>query len=286
MSSYMGRAAAVCCVVLRAPVVASGCCYGTAAADAAVQSITGGYKTMQGVQTSVTVVLMASGEGVPATSAQEVPEYKCTLRADERSRLFKAGYRFPAEMTYKELCAFVSEESNKAGFDPLRPRIINKSRTMDYVIFYCVHARNHGDQSRSAKGLSEATSKRADRSEEGTRCLYTSCEFQIRVQRATDVEVATNLSKEELKEIKKNKKFEWYMDSTEDQSKDKRYIAPNCHCFTHTGHPRRKYPLADVTPAIRELIRVSARNNVSVASIQSIILDQKKVMLSDFQVCF
>jgi hypothetical protein len=85
-----------------------------------------------------------------AASAHEVPDYKCTLKADERSRLFKPGYRLPDKMTYEELCTYVSQESNKAGFDPLRPRILNKSRTLDYVNFYCVHARNHGNQSREA----------------------------------------------------------------------------------------------------------------------------------------
>jgi hypothetical protein len=52
-----------------------------------------------------------------------VPEFKCTFRADERSRMFQAGYRFPELMSYQELCQFVSKESNKAGFDPLRPRV-------------------------------------------------------------------------------------------------------------------------------------------------------------------
>ena len=218
-----------------------------------------------------------------AASAHEVPDYKCTLKADERSRLFKPGYRLPDKMTYEELCTYVSQESNKAGFDPLRPRILNNSRTLDYVNFYCVHARNHGNQSREAKGLPESTSKRANRSEESTRCMYTSCEFNIKVQRSSDVELATNLTTYGMQEMKRNQKFDWYVDSADDQKKEGRYKS-DCHQFTHTGHPRRVYPLADVTPAIRERIAVEARNNVSVASIQTLIFDVFKVMLSDFQV--
>ena len=106
-------------------------------------------------------------------SDDDLPEYKCTVRADERSRLFKPGYRCPESMTYWELCEYMTTESNKAGFDPLRPKIVSKSRILDYVIFYCVHSRDHGDQSREAKGLAEAQSKRANRSEEATRCLHT-----------------------------------------------------------------------------------------------------------------
>ena len=213
-----------------------------------------------------------------------VPEYKCTVRADERSRMFKPGYRFPVEMSYLELCSCVSQESNKAGFDPLRPRLVNKARQLDYVIFYCVHSRNHGDQSREAKGKPEATSKRANRSEEGTRCMFTSCEFEIRVQRNRDVDVPLNMSKEELKVLKAETKFQWYVDSGEDQKNDGRYMQPDCHCFTHTGHPKRVYPLADVDANMRLRIAALARNNVSVASIQTSILDEFKVMLSDYQV--
>ena len=147
--------------------------------------------------------------------------------------MFKPGYRFPVEMSYLELCSCVSQESNKAGFDPLRPRLVNKARQLDYVIFYCVHSRNHGDQSREAKGKPEATSKRANRSEEGTRCMFTSCEFEIRVQRNRDVDVPLNMSKEELKVLKAETKFQWYVDSGEDQKKDGRYMQPDCHCCDH-----------------------------------------------------
>lgn len=217
-----------------------------------------------------------------------VPEFKCTLRADERSRMFKAGFRFPEPMSYKELCRFISTESNKAGFDPLRPRVHNVIRTLDYVIFYCVHSRNHGDQSREAKGLPESTSKRANRSEEGTRCMYTSCEFSIRVQRSREVDLPlpAAMSKEEMTVMKATTKFEWYIDSPEDQKKEDRFAFSNIHCFTHTGHPRRVYPIADVNEAMRERIALLAQNNVSVASIQTSLLQEFKVMLSDFQVMF
>ncbi len=218
----------------------------------------------------------------------EAPEYKCTLRADERSRMFEAGYRFPEAMAYKELCEFISKESNKAGFDPLRPRVHNVSRSLDYVTFYCVHSRNHGDQSREALGKAEATSKRPNRSEEGTRCLYTSCDFSIKVQRSRDIELPlpSDMSKDEVKEMKKNMKFMWYMDSLDDQKKEDRFALSNCHCFTHTGHPRRVYPLADVNDAMRSRIALLAQNNVSVASIQTSLLQEFNVMLSDFQVMF
>ena len=141
-----------------------------------------------------------------------VPEYKCTLRADERTRMFKAGFRFPGPMSYKELCKFISTESNKAGFDPLRPRVHNVNRTLDYVTFYCVHSRDHGDQSRAALGKAESTSKRADRSEEGTRCMYTSCEFSIKVQRSRAVLLPSpaEMSKEAFRDMKKNDKYDWY----------------------------------------------------------------------------
>ena len=217
-----------------------------------------------------------------------VPEFKCTLRADERSRMFQAGYRFPELMSYQELCQFVSKESNKAGFDPLRPRVHNISRSLDYVTFYCVHSRDHGDQSREALGKAEATSKRANRSEEGTRCLYTSCEFSIKVQRGREIELPkpAEMSKDEVKQMKKEMKFSWYMDSLEDQRKDDRSALSKCHCFTHTGHPRRVYPLADVNDAMRSRIASLAQNNVSVASIQTSLLQEFNVMLSDFQVMF
>ncbi len=94
--------------------------------------------------------------------ALRVPEFKCTLRADECSRMFKEGFRFPEPMTNKELCQFISSESNKAGFDPLRPRLLSVNRTLDYVIFTCVHSRDHGDQSRETLGKPTATSKRAN----------------------------------------------------------------------------------------------------------------------------
>ena len=217
-----------------------------------------------------------------------LPDYKCTLRADERSRMFTAGYRFPEPMTYKELCQFISKESNKAGFDPLRPKVHNVNRTLDYVTFYCVHSRDHGDQSREALRKPEATSKRANRSEEGTRCLFTSCEFSIRVQRDREVNLPkpAEMSQEQVKVMKATNKFVWYMDSLEDQKKEERFAFSKCHCFTHTGHPRRVYPLADVTDAMRLRIASLAQNNVSVASIQSSLLQEFNVMLSDFQVMF
>jgi hypothetical protein len=215
-----------------------------------------------------------------------IPEYKCTLRGDEHSRMFKAGYRFPEPMTYKELCVFISKESNKAGFDPLRPKVHNVNRTLDYVTFYCVHSRDHGDQSRKALGKPEATSKRANRSEEGTRCLYTSCEFSIRVQRSREVNLLppAEMTKEQVNEMKATMKFDWYMDSSEDQKTEGRFAFTKCHCFTHTGHPKRVYPIADVDANMRLRIAALARNNVSVASIQTSILDEFKVMLSDYQV--
>lgn len=199
--------------------------------------------------------------------------------------MFQAGYRFPEKMTYQDLCAFVAKESNKAGFDPLRPRIQNNHRQLDYVTFYCCHKRDHGEQSRLAKGKPEATSKRPDRSEEGRRCLYTSCTFEIRVRRSLEVELATDMSTDALKEMKKSTKFDWYLDSPEDQSKENRYTHA-CHCFTHTGHPRRIHPLSDVSPDMRSRIVSLAQNNVAVASIQTSILEEFKVMLSDFQVFF
>ena len=218
-------------------------------------------------------------------SDDDLPEYKCTVRADEHSRLFKPGYRCPESMTYWELCEYMTTESNKAGFDPLRPKIVSKSRILDYVIFYCVHSRDHGDQSREAKGLAEAQSKRANRSEEATRCLHTGCSFEIRMMRTKDVELPTEQqSADELKEMKKNTKFNWYVDSKEDQQRDGRRVISGCHCLIHTGHPRRVYPLSDVTADIRNRIKEEATNNVSVASIQTIILAVFKVMLSDYQV--
>ena len=231
--------------------------------------------------------IMASPALVPNILA--IPEYKCVLRADERSRMFKAGYRFPEAMSYEELCHFISKESNKAGFDPLRPRLHNVHRTLDYVTFYCVHSRDHGDQSRAALGKAESTSKRADRSEEGTRCMYTSCEFSIKVQRSRAVLLPSpaEMSKEAFRDMKKNDKYDWYVDSEEDQKKEeRRVLKDSCHCFTHTGHPRRVYPIADVSDGIRARIAILAQNNVSVASIQSSILQEFKVMLSDFQVMF
>ena len=202
--------------------------------------------------------------------------------------MFTEGFRFPEPMTYKELCQFISTESNKAGFDPLRPRLISSNRTLDYVTFYCVHSRDHGDQSREALGKPESTSKRANRSQEGTRCLYTSCDFSVRVQRSREVHLPLPalVSKDELRAMKTNVKFNWYMDSREDQIKEGRSQMKNSHCFTHTGHPKRVYPIADVTDVMRRRIATLATNNVSVASIQSSILEEFKVMLSDFQVMF
>jgi hypothetical protein len=219
-----------------------------------------------------------------AAPEEELQAFKFTLRSDERSRLFKPGYRCPQTMTYLELCEYMTQESNKAGFDPLRPKIVSKRRLLDYVIFYCVHSRDHPDQSREAKGLAPAQSKRPDRSEEGTRCLYTGCKFEIRMRRSNDVVLAEQLSAEELKAMKETTKFVWYVDSKEDQMRDDRKVITDCNCFTHTGHPRRSFPLSDVTDAIRKRIHQEATNNVTVASIQSIILQVFKVMLSDFQV--
>jgi hypothetical protein len=220
--------------------------------------------------------------------AIHAPEFKCTLRANECSRMFAEGFRFPEPMTYKELCQFISTESNKVGFDPLRPRLYSSNRTLDYVTFYCVHSRDHGDQSREALGKPESTSKRANRSQEGTRCLYTSCDFSVRVQRSREVDLPLPaiVSKDELRAMKTNVKFNWYMDSREDQIKESRSQMKNSHCFTHTGHPKRVYPIADVTDVMRRRIATLATNNVSVASIQSSILEEFKVMLSDFQVMF
>jgi hypothetical protein len=193
----------------------------------------------------------------------DAPVFKCNLRADERSRLFKPGYRCPESMTYLEL---------------------SKSRLLDYVIFYCVHSRDHGDQSREAKGQPEAQSKRSNRSEEATRCLNTGCSFEIRMMRTKDIELPEQRTADELKEMKKNTKFDWYVDSKEDQHRDGRRVITGCNCFTHTGHPRRVYPLSDVTEIIRNRIKEEATNNVSVASIQTIILAVFNVMLSDYQV--
>ena len=89
-----------------------------------------------------------------------------------------------------------------------------------------------------------------------------------------------------MKVMKATNKFVWYVDSLEDQQKEERFAFSKCHCFTHTGHPRRVYPLADVTDAMRLRIASLAQNNVSVASIQSSLLQEFNVMLSDFQVMF
>jgi hypothetical protein len=105
------------------------------------------------------------------------------------------------------------------------------------------------------------------------------------MMRNKDVELPTEQqSADELKEMKKNTKFNWYVDSKEDQQRDGRRVITGCHCLIHTGHPRRVYPLSDVTADIRNRIKEEATNNVSVASIQTIILAVFKVMLSDYQV--
>jgi hypothetical protein len=92
------------------------------------------------------------------------------------------------------------------------------------------------------------------------------------------------MTKEQVNEMKATMKFDWYMDSSEDQKTEGRFAFTKCHCFTHTGHPKRVYPIADVDANMRLRIAALARNNVSVASIQTSILDEFKVMLSDYQV--
>jgi hypothetical protein len=133
--------------------------------------------------------------------------------------MFKAGYRFPNAMTYNELCEFVSQESNKAGFDPLRPKLNSKARPLDYVTFYCVHGRDHKDQSRAARGQAPSASSRPVRAEENTRCLFTRCDFEMRVVRSNEDQFDSKMSLEELKIIKENHKVEWYVDSPDDQKK-------------------------------------------------------------------
>ena len=57
-----------------------------------------------------------------------------------------------------------------------------------------------------------------------------------------------------FRDMKKNDKYDWYVDSEEDQNKEERRVLKgSCHCFTHTGHPRRVYPIADVSDGIRKL---------------------------------
>jgi hypothetical protein len=77
--------------------------------------------------------------------------------------------------------------------------------------------------------------------------------------------------------------YGWYVDSKEMQQKEGRY-KKNFHCFKHTGHIKRSQRVADVTIAIRDLIKEHAKHNIAIGSITSLIYARFKMFVSDAQI--
>ena len=221
---------------------------------------------------------------------------------DDRQWRLRPGFQFPHPMTYEEMCQFVNMEARKVGSDPFRPKkrrsvMLEGCSVPRTVSFYCNHGRAHGDQTgRRAKKAPEA--KRSGREQEARHILYSECPCCFVVVPDPSVFVGANGdSDEDERELleeegdaeggqKKGSSshslaIKWLIpESGTAPGAHKRPGKPIKNVWDHQGHPKRTLQCGDVTKDMHEDIRLSAKHNVALSSLQASLLDKHKVFIT------
>lgn len=204
--------------------------------------------------------------------------------------VFKPGFKFDVPMTYKEMREFVKSEHRKLGGDGLtvKARYKRGNQVPHHVVFKCSHGRKHPNQVGHKPIVSE-DSKRADRSSENRRVLYTECPFHFCIRldpnfvliqpqpvASEDLESDGDEDDEDKKQHKNRGnnssiKAQWLVDDGISKKKRSGKDAEPLCCMTHAGHIQRTLQVGQMTQVIRDYIEEHSRASVNVPSLQQLI---------------
>jgi hypothetical protein len=231
---------------------------------------------------------------------------------EDRKFVMRPGYKFPSAMSYKEMCAQVNMEVQKAGSDAVRPKIrktvsVGGRAVPASVQFYCCHKRQH---KKKAKHLKTPDAKRADRSQEGRSHLFSKCTccFTIVLDQgapAGDESTGDEASSdgedlvttgegtsgaEKTSGLSLNTtdfRYFWTVPSVpaRGDAPSRSYITgkkgrKKKMCFAHCGHPKRTLVIGDITDDMRADIKSSARTNMPTSTLQAWLFEKYKVYVS------
>jgi len=232
---------------------------------------------------------------------------------DDRKFVLRAGYKFPHAMTYPQMVSQVNLEVQKVGSDPVRPNIKHKlviggCSVPSVVNFYCCHGRSHGEQV-GKKPVKDATKRRASRSTEPRSILFSKCCLSFNVvldpsflhgveegdsdaedgpaSHATAAESSTSdgvLSQKksssagtESTSLSHTDAHHWMVQAQHTGTRKGRPVVTN---FKHCGHPKRTLHVGDIDDSMRDAIRLAARTNTPLSTLQAMLLETHKVFIS------
>jgi hypothetical protein len=205
------------------------------------------------------------------------------------AEIFERGYRFPEYMTYKELYDFVNmKHQMDGGGEPLKTKGLfkNPEDHLPYQIsFYCPHGRQHVHIDKlKVKEVKNPASSRANRDIEDRRSAYSQCKYKMNIRLDTDHVVQHSVEDGDRRGLKSLTKARWFVDSTNDFTKDplRRNFVPSCFC--HSGHCKKTLPTGLVTDSIRGDIHSLGRSCVPVASIAARVFEIHKIYLTYQQI--
>jgi hypothetical protein len=236
---------------------------------------------------------------------EEIIEWDMTL---DRRFALSAGCKFPRAMTYQDMISYVNLEVQKVGSDPVRPNVrryvtIGGCSVPSLVNFYCCHGRAHANQ-QGKRPPKTAGSKRSSRTNESRSILYSECSMSFNVVldpsflhgvEASDEAApsgprpSTVHSSSSDDDDSPKKTSSAVSDSGLSQTAAHRWMVQGAHTgrgrpvvtnFKHCGHPKRTLHIGDIDDSMREAIRIAARTNTPLSSLQATLLQQHKVFIS------
>jgi hypothetical protein len=212
------------------------------------------------------------------------------------SRAFAPGKELGL-LTYREMYDKVIAWHTKEGGESLcvhcrLPKGDSRPGAPPHIVqFSCGHGRDYGDQC-GRKTPKNPDAVRAQRHEEKLRTKYTDCHFKCTVRRdvgSNDGCAVVRSASEGGKQMTGHKlhltnetKFLWYLDSA-DRREGNSGPKQGLHLWTHSGHLKNKLPTGKVSEAIMTYIQKEVSHCVSVPSMQSSILQDFGIYVSDQQ---
>ena len=215
--------------------------------------------------------------------------------------------------TYQEMGSQVALHVQKVGSDPVRPNIKRKLQiggvsVPSLVNFYCQHGRSHGDQV-GKKPVKDTSKHRASRSAEPRSILFSKCCLSFNIvldpsflhgveeedsdaedHPSADATAAESLTSEGVLSQKKTSSMgsqspslsrtdvhRWMVQPQHTGSRKGRPVVTN---FQHCGHPKRTLHVGDINDVMRDTIRVAARTNTPLSTLQAMLLESHKVFIS------
>ena len=200
-------------------------------------------------------------------------------------------------LTYREMYEKVIAWHTKVGGESLcvhcrLPNGDSRPGAPPHIVqFYCGHGRDYGEQC-GRKPPKNPEALRAQRHEEKLRTKFTDCHFKCTVRRDVGPDDACAVVRPASpghKQVTGHKmhltnetKFLWYFDSPQ---RRQGISGPkqDLHNWTHTGHLKNALPTGKVTEAILTYIKNQVSHCVAVPSMQSSILQEFGVYISDAQ---